>query len=431
VTKPTITYGHGKLAECESTDDWDTLVESDVTLSTSKTCENSDWLKLHITCKAVADEWVYTETDIADKISSSTYTKFLVRYKTSESSNGCGAKVVLVFVSDVTGAVADDGGATTDETTEATNATANDMTLLPAVPAVNDAYYFGGDATFEGVDLNIGTAGAGVWTITWEYWNGAAWTALSGVKDNTDGFTAAAGPHSVTFTVPSDWATTTVGGIATKYWVRGRVSAYTSITTQPKGTQTWTEDSTQTVVGDPNPVFSTAWAVASGDITSGKNIGKIRVYADDYPDTLDSGTHHVYYDFILLFKDLFTFPALSGSLELEVANTYADIPIPSRLVDVTQYLGAPAALVRLEGEMDSNTSWGTPDGQYLYLIMQEACSDPWQYFTSDMANFKITPRIFRLRQDHAAKAPRTFYFEAKEYRASSGSTESDLDRFGV
>lgn len=138
----------------------------------------------------------------------------------------------------MTGAVADDGGATTDETTEANNATANDMTLLPAAPAVNDAYYFAAAGPFDKLTLNIGTPGVGTWTITWEYYNGSSWVALSGVTDDTSGFTAAAGNHDVTFTRPSDWGSLAVAGI-TGYWIRARVSNYTSITTQPLGTQSW------------------------------------------------------------------------------------------------------------------------------------------------------------------------------------------------
>jgi len=137
------------------------------------------------------------------------------------------------------GAVADDGGALTTETAAAKNATINDMTLLPAVPVANDAYYFGSDYMFDELILNIGTAGNGVWTITWEYYDiDTTWHALAGVTDGTSGFTAAAGNHSVTFTRPASWATVAVNGV-TCYWIRGRVSAYTSIVTQPKGTQSW------------------------------------------------------------------------------------------------------------------------------------------------------------------------------------------------
>ena len=138
----------------------------------------------------------------------------------------------------VGGAVADDGGAQTDETTAANNPTANDMILLPAVPAVNDTYYFGYSTLWDWLRLNIGTAGTGVWTIVWEYWNGTAWAELPDIIDGTGHF-GNAGEREVSFTRPGDWATTDVGGILGLYWIRARVSAYTSIITQPLGTQAW------------------------------------------------------------------------------------------------------------------------------------------------------------------------------------------------
>lgn len=136
----------------------------------------------------------------------------------------------------VGGAVADDGGVQTDETVAANNDTASDMTLLPAVPAVDDGYYFGRASIWEWLELRMGTAGIGTWDINWEYWNGSSWSPLSNVIDGTIGFRAT-GTRLVTFTMPLDWAQTTVGGIASLYWIRARVSAYTSIVTQPKGTR--------------------------------------------------------------------------------------------------------------------------------------------------------------------------------------------------
>ena len=134
------------------------------------------------------------------------------------------------------GAIADDGGVQVNETAAANSTTANDMTLLPAVPAVSDAYYLGNTSKFSAVNLTVGTAGAGTWTIVWEYWNGAAWVALSGVTDGTSGLKGTTGAKVISFTVPGDWATTAVATL-TDYWVRARVSAYTAVTTQPKGTQ--------------------------------------------------------------------------------------------------------------------------------------------------------------------------------------------------
>jgi len=134
----------------------------------------------------------------------------------------------------VGGAVADDGGVQTDETVQANNDTANDMTLLPPVPAVNDAYYFGRPSLWDWIELRMGTAGNGIWDIAWEYWNGTVWSFLDDVSDGTSGFRVS-GTRLVSFTRPGDWTQATIGGIANLYWVRARVAAYTSVVTQPKG----------------------------------------------------------------------------------------------------------------------------------------------------------------------------------------------------
>lgn len=137
-------------------------------------------------------------------------------------------------------AIADDGGVQVDETTAATSIANNDMTLLPTAPAVNDAYYFGGNEKFSVMHLQMGTAGAGTWTTVWEYWNGSAWAALSShvIVDSISGFTAAAGWHQIRFRMPVDWATTTVAS-KLAFYIRARVSAFTSTTTQPKGRNVW------------------------------------------------------------------------------------------------------------------------------------------------------------------------------------------------
>lgn len=108
--------------------------------------------------------------------------------------------------------------------------------LLPLVPAVNDAVYFGID-TGSGGD-NIGVFNSLVFdlsrvqtdlTIVWEYYNGA-WVTLN-TKDNTDtdGYLVGdpfdtLGVKSVSFEQESNWTTVAVGGV-TGYWVRARVTA--------------------------------------------------------------------------------------------------------------------------------------------------------------------------------------------------------------
>ncbi len=138
-------------------------------------------------------------------------------------------------------AVSDDGGAMATDTTDANSTTANDMELVPAAPAVNDAYYYGCLNKFELLRINIGTNGSATWDIEWEYYNGSTWATLPGLSDGTTNFTAGTGNRDVTFTVPTDWATTSINSI-TAYWVRSRVISFTSLTTRPLGTQAWVRD---------------------------------------------------------------------------------------------------------------------------------------------------------------------------------------------
>lgn len=137
----------------------------------------------------------------------------------------------------IDGALADDGGSQTDETIKANNATENDMTLLPAVPEVDDAYYFGLLSLWDWLSLLIGQAGAGTWTIVWEYWNGSTFASLVNVRDTSNGFRNG-GYQSISFDRPGNWATSSIM-LMDLYWIRARVTAYSSVTTQPLGTQAW------------------------------------------------------------------------------------------------------------------------------------------------------------------------------------------------
>ena len=113
------------------------------------------------------------------------------------------------------------------------------VTYLRASPAVNDAFYFGRATPFSTVALFITTPGAGTWTITWEYWNGSAWTALTVISDGINHYRTGGGIISSVDMIaqqPIDMATTTVNS-QSAYWIRGRVSAFTSITTVPSSTQ--------------------------------------------------------------------------------------------------------------------------------------------------------------------------------------------------
>ncbi len=129
--------------------------------------------------------------------------------------------------------VDDSAGTFTDETTDA-NSTGNaDWTVFPATEAVDDYAAIGHTKKFSRVvfDYANGTAGIGG-AVTWEYWNGASWTALPEVTDGTAGFTTAAADNlSVTWTIPADWKARKLNSGKRYYYIRARIT--TVYTTNP------------------------------------------------------------------------------------------------------------------------------------------------------------------------------------------------------
>ena len=115
---------------------------------------------------------------------------------------------------------------------------ANDVPLWPGTPAANDCVYFGNDAKFCGMNIIFETAAnTVVMTTVWEYYDGEDWATLTMLTDPTTGLTAGAGApttHRLLFTPPAAWTPVKVDAdAAALYYIRCRVTAYTSKTTFP------------------------------------------------------------------------------------------------------------------------------------------------------------------------------------------------------
>ncbi len=143
-------------------------------------------------------------------------------------------------VNAVGGAVAhDEDGADTDETTEANEATADDMTLLQADGALLDWYAIGYASLFDGIVLNVSTVGADITLDTFEYSKGGgSWGTLTPILNPLNNYETA-GKLWFTFERPGDWAVDTYAGIADKYWIKFKSSATGGGYTQPLGAQAW------------------------------------------------------------------------------------------------------------------------------------------------------------------------------------------------
>ena len=182
----------------------------------------------------------------------------------------------------------DDGTVFTSYTSEC--ATGNDdVILLPAVPAVNDAFYVGhATSPFAKIDVDTtnGTSGDTVLTLVWEYYNeDTTWDTLAFGRQDAVDFDESVASLVNTFEPPSDWGLSTVNSIS-GYWIRWRVTAYTSSTTDPQA-DTIVLGMTTIGTGINMPTAGTFTSVGFSAVTvSGTNADSTYLLMD-----LTKGTH--------------------------------------------------------------------------------------------------------------------------------------------
>jgi len=114
------------------------------------------------------------------------------------------------------------------------------FSYFPASPALNDIVYFGStQGPFRQVVINIGSAGTFNAAMTWEIWTGAAWVSTS-LYISTDTLvlqsgSSPTGTHVVVVDSPTGWTTTTINGVSA-YWIRVRITSFTSWSSSPTQT---------------------------------------------------------------------------------------------------------------------------------------------------------------------------------------------------
>lgn len=193
---------------------------------------------------------------------------------------------------------------------------------------------------------------------------------------------------------------------------------------QAKISAIYTAGQTDTTLG-----FSTAWKTTIIVLDTTKTLDKIRVYADDNPDTLAAGTFSVYFDFIMVCN-IFTFPNCEGGLVFTPSSRDTAVQIPSRIGDVDQYVGADSATVDCSCNLDVG-NWkrtlDTVNGEVFMDIAHNSYKEPFQWLTTGTEQFKATlatPK-FRRGKDH------TVDLSFKEFRRCNGNLETYSERFGT
>lgn len=139
-------------------------------------------------------------------------------------------------VSAIEEAVTQDNTVEVDVTADLNNP-ATTTAAYPSTPTTADAMIFGFRHPSGTLTVDVDTAGTGAYAVTWEYYTGAVYVALSGVTDGTNGFKTA-GTNDVTFTIPTDWTQQKTGD--KNYRIRARVTT-TGFTVIPLLSQAWSE----------------------------------------------------------------------------------------------------------------------------------------------------------------------------------------------
>lgn len=113
-----------------------------------------------------------------------------------------------------------------DETADLASSATSDVTPFPASEAVGDQFVMGFDNPFNAVEFTLGTNGNGG-TITVKYWDGSAWTAVSGLSDGTSHLT---GDGTLSFTMPTDWVKRSINGSDSLYFLALEIATVYSTT---------------------------------------------------------------------------------------------------------------------------------------------------------------------------------------------------------
>lgn len=145
----------------------------------------------------------------------------------------------------------------------------------------------------------------------------------------------------------------------------------------------------QTVLAE---TASTTWVDGCVDVTEDKTIDKIQIWAT-------SATGQVYFDFLYLHEGTFTFPYVSrdgksGGVKFSTPREIVTVIIPGREGPRHQDLGLAANQIKLSGDMDTRTEWGSsPVGDKLYQIYLEG---GFQWFECDLVKCKVVPVDFNI-----------------------------------
>src|SRR3989442_3371839 len=181
------------------------------------------------------------------------------------------------------------------------------------------------------------------------------------------------------------------------------VTAYTHFT---DGT---TQVSAVSIVG----IAATAgYVVSTTSEVASKTIDRLGLIVQSQAAQTGTFNFTVLLDFIYLFKETLTLPAVSQPLQLPLLRRVADLQIPSREGSVLQDLGSPSPQIEVGGTLITTTTpsnytadqwWDVLVGTWLEANWQWVASDrvAYKYQITELSNTQNPGRVgyydFRLR----------------------------------
>jgi len=192
----------------------------------------------------------------------------------------------------------------------------------------------------------------------------------------------------------------------------------------------FSDTSTQTLLEETS---STTYTVVSKALTTSKTLDHLHLWANN-------ATGHIYYDFVFVFKNVFTFPNTEfGKYWIPPARNI-DIEIPSRVTNITQNLGAPSARFECSCDLDLGTwkrlianGYDADDyvnGQVFDEISHNSYQNAWNWLNTGMGRqLKVVldgePRFSEDGDRHSLD------LVFKEVSRANKSGETEIERFGM
>lgn len=260
----------------------------------------------------------------------------------------------------------DDGGVFATYTSEI-NDDVTSFPLLPATVAVNDAFYVGSAYPFNKIDLYVSQAGEGDWELAIEMWDGFTWIDVPSAKDGSTGFRKIG--WSVIDLIDGVGTQATVDGVLA-YWVRLRVSAVTTTTTQPLGLTAWVS-TIQPLVAESGSVV---WSVLDH-----KDLGiEVREV------TTPAGGRDADLDLIGLERGIFRSQSESDLDYYRRVATLADVVSPNALTRIVNQHLRPTGLTGriLDPGNEVRGFWLDVDAFDYYTPGDTYPEDPWRLLLS-------------------------------------------------